>query len=439
MAFENYSIGLGAMKPEVQEIVTVTQLPRLQWAYRGLLLLLVLEYLGLSASLPALRAIRFSTVLAFGIVSLTFLADGLRALGDRRIRLLAAFTVLSAASVLWAVVGERAFGAIRPLVDYLVLAITVAVVVDRPSRLTGTAATLAIIVLGLVGWNVEKLVEGSRTGAFRAGYFLGDGNDFAWGLNVLGPLALILFVASRRIVPRAVGLSAFAAAALGTVWTQSRGGTLGLVAGLLWGWCFVARRRVLAAAAVLLLALVVFAAAPGEYLARMETITEYEADNSAQYRLQAWGAAVRMAFDYPLGVGAANFPSAYGRFYIPDAGSNRVVYRSQRWASAHSIYFVVLGEYGFPGLAMLLVLVVSCLRANTCSRRNLRGAVQPALDERVPALLNMALVSYAVSGAFLGGFSYPHLFLLSGLTVAVMKIAERETGTGALVPGERPQ
>ena len=49
----------------------------------------------------------------------------------------------------------------------------------------------------------------------------------------------------------------------------------------------------------------------------MNTMENYEEDSSAQGRLRAWHAARQMALDYPLGVGANNFSSAYGRFYIP--------------------------------------------------------------------------------------------------------------------------
>ena len=87
--------------------------------------------------------------------------------------------------------------------------------------------------------------------------------------------------------------------------------------------------------------------APSGYFGRMGTVADYEEDNSAQQRLQAWGAALRMALDHPLGVGAGNFNSAYGRRYNPSTvgeGVSRVGWGNMRWISPHSIYFKPSGS-----------------------------------------------------------------------------------------------
>ena len=70
--------------------------------------------------------------------------------------------------------------------------------------------------------------------------------------------------------------------------------------------------------------------------------------HGALARLEAWGAAIKMSIDYPLGVGAGNFNSAFGRHYI-DLSNSRVGWGAQRWISAHRIYFKVLGEFGVLG------------------------------------------------------------------------------------------
>jgi len=62
---------------------------------------------------------------------------------------------------------------------------------------------------------------------------------------------------------------------------------------------------------------------------------------------------------------------------------------------------------------------------NTVLHRTLVGQPQRSrmLSATWPAVLNMSLIGYAVCGVFLGGFSYPHLFLLSGLTISAQRIA----------------
>jgi hypothetical protein len=67
-----------------------------------------------------------------------------------------------------------------------------------------------------------------------------------------------------------------------------------------------------------------------------------------------------MAFDYPLGVGAGNFNSAYGRFYRGNIDPK--AWGAARWISVHSIYFAVLAEYGFLGLFLWLFILWSIFR-----------------------------------------------------------------------------
>ena len=78
-----------------------------------------------------------------------------------------------------------------------------------------------------------------------------------------------------------------------------------------------------------------------------------------------------MALDYPLGVGAGNFPSSYGRHYR-NFETTRIGYGAGRWIAAHSIYFSVLGEYGFLGPIMLIWLIVACMKGNVASGRVFR-------------------------------------------------------------------
>lgn len=253
-----------------------------------------------------------------------------------------------------------------------------------------------------------------------AGYFMGDGNDFAWTMNVILPLVLSLVFGRRRLLTRAFGAAGVGACVIGIVGTQSRGGTLGLAAALLFAWLFISRRKMLGLGVLGLVVVGVLFIAPNGYVDRMKSIGDYEQDSSAQGRLQVWGVSMRMALDYPLGVGAGSFGSVYGRFYMPGADENRIAWASNRWLGAHSIYFKVLGEYGYLGLGLLLWLIALNFADNARSGKR-AGTLDPVhVLPQWPALLSMSLVGYAVSGIFLGGFFYPHQFLLTGLTLGAM-------------------
>ena len=60
------------------------------------------------------------------------------------------------------------------------------------------------------------------------------------------------------------------------------------------------------------------------------------------------------------------------------------------------------------------------------SARRLRRAEGAAVfDAEWPLILNLALVGYAICALFLGGITYPHLYLLAGLTVATTRVSLR--------------
>lgn len=394
-------------------------------AFVGLMVLLLIEYLALGDDFPPLKAVRFTTILSYVLFWMA-LAGTSRDLPTRpQTQIALYFIVMSIASMMWAVITSEAFDSIRPLVDYLALMIGTAYVVDRRERVQWLAITVAFIGAVLVFRNLNALGDVTRSMHFKASYFMGDGNDFSWGLNMMLPLAVFLVFSKQPLVVRLGGAAASVMCLMGIIGTSSRGATIGLAAGALFAWLFVSTRRLLGGVLLALGVALVVALAPSGYFARMQSVTSYEEDNSAQIRLQAWTAAVQMAMDYPFGVGGRNFGSAYGRFYRPAEGTGRITYGANRWVAAHSIYFKVLGEYGLPGLFMLLLLIWVNLRMNQRSMRALRVEGRaPPIDPLWPGLLNMSLVATAVSGTFLGGFDYPHLFLISGLTMATKQITD---------------
>ena len=135
-------------------------------------------------------------------------------------------------------------------------------------------------------------------------------------------------------------------------------------------------------------------------------------ESSAQGRIIAWKAGVQMALANPiLGAGAGHFPIVYGNFYHVEGTP---------WLTAHSIYFLLLGELGVPGLALLLTFIVGNLVAN---RRMVREAGelppnQASTARNALACTSAALVAFAIAGAFLSAAYYPHMYVLAGLLAA---------------------
>ena len=131
-----------------------------------------------------------------------------------------------------------------------------------------------------------------------------------------------------------------------------------------------------------------------------------------------------MALDNPImGVGAGHFPMSIGGKYSPKDRDSR------KWMTAHSMYFLVLGELGFPGIITLLALVFGGIRATLAVRKRVfRSAKDPPSAEvlctaRLLCLLAASGVGFAVAGAFLSVAYYPHVFMLTGIMLSARAIA----------------
>ena len=109
-------------------------------------------------------------------------------------------------------------------------------------------------------------------------------------------------------------------------------------------------------------------------------------------RINAWEMAFNVAKDRPVGGGFEMASRSVFARYAPDPTVVR---------AAHSIYFQVLGEHGFLGLALFLVLWIlvwrdaSWIIGQSRSHKDLQWASDLA------RMIQVSLVGYFVGGAFL--------------------------------------
>jgi O-antigen ligase len=216
--------------------------------------------------------------------------------------------------------------------------------------------------------------------------------------------------------------------------TQSRGGTLGLAAvGVFWWWR--SNRKFQTAVLAAVIVAMIFALAPGAYFDRMSSIGDTQ-EGSAQGRITAWRAATRMAMDSPLfGVGPAHFGVKFGTEYRPAdfVGSGM---------NAHSLYFLALGELGFPGFILVIWLIAHNLAANQRLARQVQARNAPTSESDLQLLAagSGAMIALATAGAFLSALWYPHLYVVAGLLTAMRRVVtvrlEAAAGAVADEPGQ---
>jgi probable O-glycosylation ligase (exosortase A-associated) len=261
------------------------------------------------------------------------------------------------------------------------------------------------------------------------GGMLADNNGLAVGLVTVMPFIYYLYqTSSHRWVRRVLGLSAVFVA-LGVLGTQSRGALLALLA-MAFMMGLKSKSPVITSIGILALVALMVAFMPETWTTRMDTIQSYQADTSAMSRIYTWQTLWNVALDRPfLGAGFGTDNIVLFSQYAPTNPEYKVFF-GKVWV-AHSIYLQALGEHGFVGLALYLLIGVGTYRMSVNVRK--RALKDPEYADWVPLLMRMSqvsLVGFAVGGAFL---SLMHLDLTYYIVafVVLADITMRESATAA--------
>ncbi len=259
--------------------------------------------------------------------------------------------------------------------------------------------TLSIGFYGFKGGIWTVIGGGSGRVWGPAGSMIEENNALGLALVMLVPLMYYLYrVSSKRLVRFGL-IFLVIATCFSILGSQSRGALLALV-GMAFFLALKSTRPI--QMSILLGALLIGAMLfmPESWSNRMGTIKTYEQDSSAMSRIYAWKTMWALALDRPLvGGGFESDNLAVYALYAPERVGDYVggaVY------VAHSIYFQALGEHGFPGLILYLLLGLFTWRKASKIARQAKD--DPELASWVPLLMRMVQVSlagFAAGGAFL--------------------------------------
>ena len=252
---------------------------------------------------------------------------------------------------------------------------------------------------------------------------IADNNDFGLALNMVLPLFLFLgrTESNRRV--RALMYFLALATIPAIFFTYSRGALLGLGVVAIIAFFRLRRRWILIPVLTLALLTGLFLA-PQSWQDRMSSLTSGNLDSSAMSRINAWTFSWRLASDFPItGGGFETFTPELFQRYAPTTSDVH---------GPHSIYFGVLGEHGFPGLLLYLLLVLSCL--TTISR--LVKLAQHHGDQRAADYANMfrlSLTGFLTSGLFLGRAYFDLYFSIVACIVVLNCVCRREWSKSAFL------
>ncbi|MCP9453363.1 MAG: O-antigen ligase family protein [Nitrospira sp.] len=401
-------------------------------ALYGILLFFILEYVQPGNYAPILLALHVNSIVPLGTLLLSMISNGpVRAsdvLTSPNARWLMYLLGLMILSGLTCDVKHYALNVFQMVLGYCLAYFFMRKELYTIDRLKKVIVTLVLVHIVVGVLNPELLANDGQRHYVRAGYFLGDGNDFALSINIAIPLCLFLMLTAKSKMMRLVSIGFLFLLVFAVVATLSRGGILALFSLGFYYW-LKSDRKILGAIGLVIVVCFVFTIASPQFFDRMATLTKTgeERDGSAQGRIFAWKAAINMALDHPLlGVGVGHFPVKYGAQYQPkEFGLNAIP-----WQTAHSSYFLLLGELGFPGLIFIVGLIISNIVAGEQLLQQIRrkGSKDFLVERHLVTALNASLIGFAVGGAFLSAAYYPHLYLLAALLEC-----GREFGRKALV------
>jgi O-antigen ligase len=178
---------------------------------------------------------------------------------------------------------------------------------------------------------------------------------------------------------------------------------------------------------------------PESYTARMSTIESHAADQSASTRFAVWRWTLEYVADNPLGGGFEVYLK--NRLAVDVVGTTGKGNSSaletktfeEKGRAFHSSYFEMLGEQGWPGLGLWLLLhVLGVWQMERVYRRYRR---QPAPQDRWIAPLAIALqqaqIVYLVGSAFVGIAFQPFCYMIIALQCGLWSWLKRRESAEA--------
>ncbi|MFA7386484.1 MAG: O-antigen ligase family protein [Thiohalobacteraceae bacterium] len=399
--------------------------------YLGFLFSIFLDYVRPASYLPIIGALRLNSLVPLTVLLATVFYKSVvsdqELFRHRNSRWLLFFMALLVISVLTADVTEFSFNMFTAVLGFVFWYYMIIKLVTTEPRMRGLFATLVLSHVVLLALNPQLILNPAVRSYIYGNTFLGDGNDYSMSVVIVIPMCLYLLMRSKSLWTRLLWMTALAGLMLAVIGTQSRGASIALACVFLFLW-WKGRQKIIGVALIAAVVAAVISYAPDAYFDRINTLSNYEEEGSAMGRITAWKTAVRMAAAHPLqGVGSGHFAVKLGTEFRPPEFGNSMM----PWLTAHSMYFLLLGELGIPGVTFLLAMLIGNFFINNRLMREARDK-QSELA-KLFMMLNASLVAFAIGGAFLSVAYYPHLYVLAGIWTAAgfilrHQLAEQQEG-----------
>lgn len=344
--------------------------------------------------------------------------------------LLALLTIWVSICTLFAVNAEGAWTKWEQVIKILVMTFVAMCMLQDRQRIQLMVWVIAVSLgfYGFRGGIFTVLTGGNYRVWGPPDTFIEDNNQLALALVMVLPLIWYLYTTTVQRWAQIGLLGAAGCTVIAVAGTQSRGGAVAMAVMLTYLW-FKSRYKVVTFVAGAVILVGVLAFLPDQWFARMSTIQDYDQDLSVRGRFDAWTFAWRVALERPIFGGGFNvfYDADYFMRLVPEAISFR---------AAHSIYFEVLGESGFVGLGLFLLLGLSCLLTAGSIIRQARGRLDLEWARNLAAMTQVSLVGYASAGAFLNLGFFDLYYAIIAVIVGLKAVVLRELAQPS--PGQLP-
>lgn len=257
-------------------------------------------------------------------------------------------------------------------------------------------ALIWVIVLSIGFFGVKGGVFTILTGgSFRVwgppSSFIEDNNELAIALLMLLPLIYYLKTQTNNFWIQRGLLVAMLLCTLSVFASYSRGAflTIGVVSVFL---LMKTKHKFVVLTLLLIGGVAVLTFLPSKWHERIDTIQNYEQDASAMGRINAWTYSVNVASDRLTGGGFSSWSTLTFHLYAPNPNDVH---------AAHSIYFGVLGDHGWIGLLLFLLILLLAWRTGTWILKNTKSIEELKWAYDLVFFLQISMVAYCFGGAFL--------------------------------------
>lgn len=409
------------MRDLIVTLIVVGSVPLiLMRPYVGVLMMAWLGYMnphklswGFATGMPFVMGLAIVTVIA-----MLFSKEKKRMPWTIEVALLLLFIIWMMVTTAFALEPKLASLQLEKVLKIQIITLVTFMLINTKERIEQLVAVIVFSfgLYGVKGGIFTVLTGGVYHVNGPTGTFIGGNNEIGLALVMTLPLIRYLQLQAKNKWVGLLMTAVMICTILAIFGTQSRGALVGLV--VVGAFLLAKSKRKFTFILLLAVALpVILSVMPQSWWDRMDSIKNYKQDDSSLGRINAWNFAFNLAVARPLtGGGYEVFRQPWFSMYAPNPNNVH---------DAHSIYFEVLGEQGFVGLALFLLLLMMTWFAGSGIIKACKGDESLLWAENLARMLQVTLIGYMAAGAFLGLAYFDYIYQIVAMMV-LLKVMVRD-------------